>query len=46
MAGKEPNFDEFMQQYGDLFGDNPPQSRAERISQMQHQMGQMQSLMD
>ena len=46
MAGKEPNFDEFMQQYGDLFGDNPPQSLDELISQMQHQMGQMQSLMD
>jgi uncharacterized protein with von Willebrand factor type A (vWA) domain len=46
MAGKEPNFDQFMQQYGDLFGDNPPQSLEELISQMQHQMGQMQSLMD
>ncbi len=46
MAGKEPNFDEFMKQYGDLFGDNPPQSLDELISQMQHQMGQMQSLLD
>jgi len=46
MAGKEPNFDQFMQQYGDLFGDNPPQSLDELIAQMQHQMGQMQSLMD
>jgi uncharacterized protein with von Willebrand factor type A (vWA) domain len=35
-----------MQQYGDLFGDNPPQSLEELIAQMQHQMGQMQSLMD
>ena len=25
MAGGEPDFDQFMQQYGDLFGDNPPQ---------------------
>ena len=46
MAGKEPNFDQFMQQYGDLFGDNPPQSLEELIAQMQHQMGQMQSLLD
>ncbi len=37
MAGKEPNFDQFMQQYGDLFGDNPPQSLDELIQQMQHQ---------
>jgi uncharacterized protein with von Willebrand factor type A (vWA) domain len=46
MAGKEPDFDNFMQQYGDLFGDNPPQSLDELIAQMQHQMGQMQSLLD
>ena len=46
MGGNEPNFDEFMQKYGDLFGDNPPQSLDELIAQMQHQMGQMQSLMD
>lgn len=46
MAGNEPNFDEFMQKYGDLFGDNPPQSLDELIAQMQHQMGQMQSLLD
>ncbi|MCC6382984.1 MAG: VWA domain-containing protein [Dehalococcoidia bacterium] len=46
MAGREPDFDRFMQQYGDLFGDNPPQSLDELISQMQHQMGQMQSLLD
>ncbi|MEX2080557.1 MAG: VWA domain-containing protein [Dehalococcoidia bacterium] len=46
MAGKEPDFDQFMQQYGDLFGDNPPQSLEDLIAQMQHQMGQMQSLLD
>ncbi|MGB4862636.1 MAG: hypothetical protein WBO97_09265 [Tepidiformaceae bacterium] len=46
MAGNEPDFDNFMQQYGDLFGDNPPQSLEELIAQMQHQMGQMQSLLD
>ncbi len=46
MAGNEPDFNNFMDQYGDLFGDNPPQSLEELIAQMQHQMGQMQSLLD
>src|SRR5690606_23700060 len=46
MSGQDPNFEQFMEQYGDLFGDNPPQSLEELISQMQHQMGQMQSLLD
>lgn len=46
MAGNEPDFDQFMQKYGDFFGDNPPQSLDELIAQMQHQMGQMQSLLD
>ncbi|GAB4332228.1 MAG: VWA domain-containing protein [Dehalococcoidia bacterium] len=46
MAGREPDFDSFMQQYGDMFGPNPPQSLDELIAQMQQQMGQMQSLLD
>ncbi|MCA9853279.1 MAG: VWA domain-containing protein, partial [Dehalococcoidia bacterium] len=46
IAGNEPDFDQFMEQYGDLFGDNPPQSLDELVAQMQQQMGQMQSLMD
>ncbi len=46
MAGNEPDFENFMNQYGDLFGDNPPKSLEELIAQMQHQMGQMQSLLD
>ncbi len=45
MAGNEPDFDNFMKQYGDLFGDNPPQSLDELVAQMQQQMGQMQSLL-
>ncbi len=45
MAGNEPDFDSFMQEYGDLFGDNPPQSLDELVAQMQQQMGQMQSLL-
>ncbi len=46
MQGREPDFDGFMDKYGDFFGDNPPKSLDELIAQMQHQMGQMQSLMD
>ncbi len=46
MAGGEPDFQQFMQKYGDLFGPNPPQSLDELIAQMQHQIGAMQSLLD
>jgi uncharacterized protein with von Willebrand factor type A (vWA) domain len=46
MAGGEPDFDQFMQQYGDLFGDNPPQSLEELLQQMQQQISQMQNLLD
>ena len=46
MAGGEPNFDKFMEQYGDLFGDNPPQSLEELIERMQQQAAGMQNLLD
>ena len=46
MAGGEPNFQQFMKQYGDLFGPNPPQSLEELISQMQQQAAGMQNLLD
>jgi len=46
MAGGEPDFDSFMQKYGDLFGPNPPQTLDELITQMQHQIASMQSLLD
>jgi uncharacterized protein with von Willebrand factor type A (vWA) domain len=46
MAGGEPDFNKFMQQYGDLFGDNPPQSLDELLAQMQQQIAQMQNLLD
>jgi len=45
MRGQEPDFESFMQQYGDMFGDNPPQSLEELMAQMQAQMQAMQSLM-
>jgi uncharacterized protein with von Willebrand factor type A (vWA) domain len=46
MAGGQPDFDQFMQKYGDLFGPNPPQSLEELIAQMQQQIAVMQSLLD
>ncbi len=46
MRGQEPDFDSFMEQYGDMFGPNPPQSLDELIEQMQAQMSAMQSLME
>ncbi len=45
MAGNEPDFDEFMKKYGDLFGPKPPKSLEELIEQMQQQIGQMQSML-
>ena len=46
MQGGEPDFDAFMQQYGDLFGPNPPQNLDELVEHMQRQMAQMQNLLD
>ena len=46
LAGGEPDFDGFMQKYGDLFGDNPPQSLDELVERMQSQIAQMQNLLD
>jgi uncharacterized protein with von Willebrand factor type A (vWA) domain len=46
LAGGEPDFDGFMQKYGDLFGPNPPQSLDELIQRMQSQISQMQNLLD
>ncbi|MGB2693894.1 MAG: VWA domain-containing protein [Dehalococcoidia bacterium] len=46
MAGGEPDFQGFMDKYGDLFGPNPPQSLDELIAQMQQQIAGMQNLLD
>ncbi|MEX2246119.1 MAG: VWA domain-containing protein [Dehalococcoidia bacterium] len=46
LAGGEPDFQKFMQQYGDLFGDSPPQSLDELVERMQGQIAQMQNLLD
>ncbi len=46
MAGGEPDFQGFMQKYGDLFGPNPPQTLDELIEQMQQGVAAMQSLLE
>jgi uncharacterized protein with von Willebrand factor type A (vWA) domain len=42
--GEEPDFEGFMQKYGDMFGPNPPQSLEELGEQLASQIAQMQSL--
>ena len=45
-GGDDEAFREFMQRYGDMFGDDPPQSLEELLEQMAQQGAQMQSLLD
>jgi len=40
------DFQEFMRKYGRLFGPEPPRSMDELVDHMQHQIAQMQSLLD
>ena len=46
IAGEDPGFDEFMQKYGDMFGDNPPKSLDELLEQMQQQMAASQAMLN
>ncbi len=46
MRGGHPDFDSFMQKYGDMFGPNPPQSLDDLIERMQRQRQAMESLME
>ena len=46
MEGRDPGFEQFMQKWGPMFGDDPPQSLDELMERIQQQMAQMQSLMD
>ena len=43
---QEPDFQGFMDKYGSLFGDDPPQNMDDLLDQLTHQMAQMQSLLD
>jgi len=44
--GEEPDFQSFMQQFGDFFGPNPPGDLDELIERLQNQIAQAQSLME
>ena len=46
MSGEEPDFESFMQQFGNFFGENPPQNLEELVKNLQNQISQGQSLMD
>ena len=46
MSGREPDFDGFMQQFGPMFGPNPPQSFDELMELLQGQLSQMQSMLE
>ena len=46
MQGLPPDFEGFMDRYGDMFDPDQPQSLEELMESLQRQMGQAQSLMD
>jgi uncharacterized protein with von Willebrand factor type A (vWA) domain len=46
IAGEDPGFEDFMAQYGDMFGDDPPQSLDELLERMAQQMAAAQSLLN
>jgi uncharacterized protein with von Willebrand factor type A (vWA) domain len=46
IAGDDPGFEDFMSQYGDMFGEPPPDSLDALLEQMAQQMAAAQSLMN
>ena len=46
MAGREPDFEGFMDQFGPMFGPNPPASFDELMERLQQQLAQMQSMLE
>ena len=46
MEGREPDFEGFMEQYGPMFGSDPPQSFDELMERLQQQVAQMQSMLE
>jgi uncharacterized protein with von Willebrand factor type A (vWA) domain len=46
LAGRQPDFDGFMDRFGPMFGPNPPQTFDELMERLQQQLAQMQSMMD
>ncbi len=46
IAGEDPGFEAFMEEFGDMFGDDPPKNIDELLEQMRQQMAAAQSLMN
>jgi len=46
MRGETPDFDSFMEQFGDFFGPDAPQNLDELMERLQSQMAQAQALLD
>ena len=46
IAGEDPEFQDFMDKFGDMFGDDPPQTLDELLEQMRRQIAMSQSLMN
>ena len=46
IAGEDPEFDKFMEEFGDMFGEDPPQSLDELLENMRQQMAAAQSLLN
>ncbi len=46
LAGREPDFANFMRQFGNMFGPDAPQSFDELLEMLQQQLAQMQSMLD
>ena len=46
LQGGTPDFQEFMDKYGQMFGPNPPKDLDELMEQMRQRMAQMRSLLD
>ncbi len=44
--GDNPRFDDFMDKWGEAFGDDPPKALEELVERLQRQVAQMQSLMN
>lgn len=46
LSGKDPQFDEFMSEFGDMFGSTPPQDFDALMEFLQNQLAQSQSLLE
>ena len=46
LQGRQPDFDGFMDQWGAMFGPNPPQSFDDLMEMLQQQLAQMQSMLE